>query len=127
MATFGEILSELRHDRHLTQREFANTIHVSVSTISNYEQGIHFPDIDKLIEIADYFQVTTDYLLGRCQYNISPDAFSELLSSGKTVGEFIRDARQLPKNRKEALALILNDMAFHATVLRYNKKDADIE
>lgn len=48
MATFGEILAELRRDRHLTQREFANTIHVSVSTISNYEQGVHFPDIDKL-------------------------------------------------------------------------------
>lgn len=47
MATFGEILAELRRDRHLTQREFANTIHVSVSTISNYEQGVHFPDIFK--------------------------------------------------------------------------------
>lgn len=57
MATFGEILAELRRDRHLTQREFANTIHVSVSTISNYEQGVHFPDIDKLMEIADYFKL----------------------------------------------------------------------
>lgn len=127
MATFGEILAELRRDRHLTQREFANTIHVSVSTISNYEQGVHFPDIDKLMEIADYFQVTTDYLLGRCQYDISPDVFSELLSNGKTVGEFIQDVQQLSADRKEALALMLNDMAFHATVLRYNKKDADIE
>lgn len=127
MATFGEILSELRRDRHLTQRDFANTIHVSVSTISNYEQGVHFPDIDKLIEIADYFHVTTDYLLGRCQYDISPDAFSELLTTRKTIGEFIQDIQQLPIDRKEALALILNDMSLHATVLRYNKKEADIE
>lgn len=126
MATFGEILAELRKDKHMTQRELANGLHVSVSTISNYEQNIHLPDVDRLIELADFFHITTDYLLGRCQYDISPDTFSELLTVKKTVGEFIQEIQQLPADRKEALALILNDMAFHATVLHY-KKDRDFE
>lgn len=127
MATFGEILAELRRDKHLTQRELADTLHVSVSTISNYEQGVHLPDIEKLLEIADYFHVTTDYLLGRCSYDTSPDAFLEPVTAGKTVGDFIQEIRRLPTDRKEVLALLLNDMAFHATVLQYNQRDRDAE
>lgn len=125
MATLGEILAELRRDKHLTQRELAEVLHVSVSTISNYEQDVHFPDIEKLLEIADYFHVTTDYLLGRCQYNYSPDTFEDSLTTSKTVGDFIRELRQLPPDRREALALILNDMAFHTAVSRYGKKEPE--
>lgn len=72
MVCFGEILADLRQDRRLTQRFLAEVLHVSVGTISNYENGVHLPDLEKLVEIANYFDVTTDYLLGRTPYNISP-------------------------------------------------------
>lgn len=65
MAQFGEILAELRQDRGLTQRELAKLFFVTPGTISNYEKGRHLPDAERLIKIADYFSVTTDYLLGR--------------------------------------------------------------
>lgn len=63
MSNFGELLAELRLDRKMTQKDLAKMLFVSVGTISNYEKGVHFPDIEKLIDLADFFHVTTDYLL----------------------------------------------------------------
>ena len=71
MAQFGEILAELRQDRGLTQRDLAKLFFVTPGTISNYEKGRHLPDAERLIKIADYFSVTTDYLLGRTASKLS--------------------------------------------------------
>lgn len=60
MNTFGEILSELRKDKSVNQKDFARMFHISASTVSHYESGIHFPDVEKLIELADYFGVSID-------------------------------------------------------------------
>lgn len=73
MISFGEILTELRQDRKMTQKDLAQAMFVTVGTISNYEHGVHYPDVEKLISLADYFNVTTDYLLGRCKVEFSPD------------------------------------------------------
>lgn len=123
MSNFGELLAELRLDRKMTQKDLAKTLFVSIGTISNYEKGVHFPDIEKLIDLADFFHVTTDYLLGRCESSLSPDVFSEPLIDGKTVGDFITVLRQLPAENKRALALILNEMEFCMTVRQYDKKE----
>mgnify|MGYP004614136389 len=63
--TFGQRLCELRKSRNIEQKKLAEKIHVSPSTISNYEKGLRHPDIKTLCSIADYFQVSTDFLLGR--------------------------------------------------------------
>lgn len=72
MAEFGDMLSELRHDRNLTQAELALEIYVTPGTISNYESNVHYPDVEKLKQLADFFNVTTDYLLGRSKCSLSP-------------------------------------------------------
>lgn len=123
MCRFGEVLAELRKDKKLSQRELGRVIHVSVGTISNYETGVHFPDIEKLVNLADHFDVTTDYLLGRCESTTSPDVFSEQLTADRTVGDFIRILRVLPKENKEALALILRDMELCMKIDQYTKKE----
>ena len=46
MANFGELLAELRQDRHLTQDQLAKIIFVTAGTISNYENNMHFPDVE---------------------------------------------------------------------------------
>lgn len=65
MATFSERLKELRKSRHLSQRELADKMHISKSAVSMYESGQREPDHKTLEEIADYFNVDIDYLLGR--------------------------------------------------------------
>lgn len=67
MANLGELLAELRHDWGLKQEELADILHLSKSTISSYERGQQLPPLDKLVCLADFFHVTTDYLLGRCE------------------------------------------------------------
>lgn len=120
MARFGEILAELRQEQKLTQKELAHKMFVTVGTISNYETGVHFPDVEKLIELADYFGVTTDYLLGRCEVDFSPDVFSENISGDRTVGKFIQDVRGISADRRHTLIKILDDMKLATVVRQYN-------
>lgn len=65
---FGEKLFRLRIARGIYQKQLAAYLHVSVGTVSNYENGIHFPDLRTLCKIADFFQVSVDYLLDRTEY-----------------------------------------------------------
>ena len=60
-----ERLKELRKSNGLTQEELAEILNVRKQTICGYERGIREPTIGKLIAIADSFNVSCDYLLGR--------------------------------------------------------------
>ncbi len=61
---FGGTLSNLRKSRNLTQKEFGAKVGLSKAVVSKYENGIGYPNFDTLIRIAQFFGVTTDYLLG---------------------------------------------------------------
>jgi transcriptional regulator with XRE-family HTH domain len=122
MIAFGEILAELRQDRKMTQKDLAQAMFVTVGTISNYENGVHYPDVEKLISLADYFNVTTDYLLGRCKANVSPDVFDESIIGEKTMGQLVNDIRNLSRSRRQSLAIILDDMKLATMVNRYNRE-----
>ena len=63
MEFFGELLAELRKDKKLSQKELADIFHLAASTISSYERGVYIPQVDQLAKVADYFNVSTDYLL----------------------------------------------------------------
>jgi repressor LexA len=65
MASFGERLRECRKVAKLTQKELAHAAHVGESTISMYEMEKREPDFETLEVLADFFDVDTDYLLGR--------------------------------------------------------------
>ncbi|CAK7010679.1 helix-turn-helix transcriptional regulator [Tissierella sp.] len=62
---FGEKLKYLRENNDMTRDDLANKLNVSYSTISKYETNVRFPDQEMLVKIADLFNVSTDYLLGR--------------------------------------------------------------
>ena len=62
---FGSNLKNLRRQKGLTQQDMANTINTSRSCVSNYESGNRQPDSVTIMLIADYFDVSIDYLLGR--------------------------------------------------------------
>ena len=64
---FGEFLAKLRKERGILQKELANYLNVTVATISNYEKGIHSPDLNTLIKLASMdmlnHQLSMDYTL----------------------------------------------------------------
>lgn len=60
---FAEKISKLRREANLSQFAFAEKLHVSRQTVSKWELGVSYPEIDKLIAISDLFHVSIDYLL----------------------------------------------------------------
>lgn len=114
MPSFGEILCELREDRRLTQTQLARELHMAPTTISSYETCKIQPPPDKLISLADYFQVTTDYLLGRTKYDIDPAVFHVTICGKKTLGDLVNDVMALSNKQKEAAMIIIGDMKFRA-------------
>ncbi len=64
MVDFGKKLKKLRTNAKLTQQELADRIGVSNTTISFCENTERYPSTDILIRIANYFHISTDYLLG---------------------------------------------------------------
>lgn len=65
MADFARVLRLLRSEKNMSQQELADALKISKSSISMYEVGNREPDFETLELIADYFNVDTDYLLGR--------------------------------------------------------------
>lgn len=103
----GSNLAELRKDRGLTQKDFADILHVSKSAVSHYEQGISVPTIQVLITIADYFNVNVDYLLGRCKDNIKYSDINEVYLNQYTVGKLLTMSLSLSKKQRKLLIELL--------------------
>lgn len=120
---FGELLAQLRQDRRMTQAELGRVIFVSAGTISNYEKGVHYPDVEKLIKLADFFGVTVDYLLGRTESKLPPDVFEQIVLDGKTVGDLVQMLQQLPHDRKSAVCMTITDMDIASMVHFTRKKE----
>lgn len=87
MAEMGEILAELRKDKHLLQKDLADFLSISIGTVSNYETGAHEPDFETLCKLADFFQVSTDYLLGRTDLPYDVKKLSEPVRNGITISD----------------------------------------
>ena len=58
-------LKELRAEKRATRKEVAEVIFCSPLVYSRYERGEREPDIDTLCKLADYFNVTVDYIVCR--------------------------------------------------------------
>ena len=60
----GDKIRCLRHEKDITQEEFAAILGVSCQSVSRWENGICYPDIELLPDIAEFFGVTVDCLMG---------------------------------------------------------------
>ena len=87
--TTGRILTELRKEKEIGQKELAVYLNVSVGTVSNYENDVHSPDLSTLCKLADFFGVTTDYLLGRTPYRKDPIVLNRRVSDRYTITDIV--------------------------------------
>jgi transcriptional regulator with XRE-family HTH domain len=65
LSKFPEVLRYCRKIQKKSQKEIATLLGVNVRALRNYEHGDREPNIDALIALADYFDVSLDYLVGR--------------------------------------------------------------
>lgn len=100
MKLFGDKLRELRKKKQITQKELALILKLSESTIGMYERNERQPDYDTLNRIANYFKVTTDFLLGRTatyEESLSEDSFED-----PELSLWFKDIKNSsPENREE--------------------------
>ena len=75
---FPKILKDLRKSKKINQAELGEALGMSQATITLWENGKRIPDIDMLCKIADYFNVTTDYLLGREPIKVTGKVVTDL-------------------------------------------------
>lgn len=88
---FGETLKKLRKNNGFTQKELGSYLGLSKAVISKYENGMGYPTLDVLVRIADYFGVTTDYMLGVAKgktIDVSSLTDSQIDVIHKTIAEF---------------------------------------
>lgn len=65
MATFADTITTLREERNKKRQEVADDLGISRASLEYYEKGKRKPDIEILAKLADYYDVSADYLLGR--------------------------------------------------------------
>lgn len=111
MQIFGERLKQLRISRSMTQDELGEIFESpkAQSTIGTWERGNREPSMTDLVRIAQYFNVSTDYLLG-------------ITDEVKTVNEY---KEENPKELKEFLEK--NNVLFNGSELNENEKQRMID
>ena len=62
---FARIITLQRKERHISQKQAATDLGISQALLSHYEKGIRECGLNFLVKIADYYNVSCDYLLGR--------------------------------------------------------------
>ena len=93
-------IAELRKEMNLNQVGLALKLNISQYMISAYETGRHQPTADMLTMIADYFNVSVDYLLGRSNIRSIEDNMSKDNLSEKEL-QMLSLFRTLPNEKKE--------------------------
>ena len=89
----GDNIQKLRKDLKLSQEQLAEKIDVTRQTISNWENGKFYPDIDALVKISKCFNISLD----------------DLLSYDDKVLEYLKDSTDVVKSNKKLLyAILLN-------------------
>lgn len=68
MKIFQERLIEQRKLNKVTQRQMAEFLQIAQPSYIRYENGSSEPSLESLVKIADYFDVSVDYLLGRTEF-----------------------------------------------------------
>ncbi|MYY64130.1 helix-turn-helix transcriptional regulator [Lactobacillus salivarius] len=100
----GNNIKELRKSKRMTQKDLALAMNVSQQTVGAWETERAIPGADTLSELADYFNVTTDYLLGRPDKK-DDDAKTADIEDDDVI--FTYEGRRIPKEDLELIRRIM--------------------
>ena len=116
MVTLGDRIRELRKANNWTQQELADKLGLDRTTISKWErQGGSEPDNTTLVKVADIFNVSVDYLLGRV------DDPKKTIRLPQTVAPYLPAGfEELPPEAKEEILTIVEYV-----MNKYKKKDGE--
>lgn len=121
--SFGKKLRSLRQEKKLSQVELSKKLNVTSQALSQYELGKRIPDAEMIIRIADFFDVSVDYLLDRTNERITVDNMKAILASDpafaraleklttrKELQELFKVTKDLSRERVEQIIRIIKAM-----------------
>lgn len=104
---FKDILYKLRKERKVSQQDIGNLVGVTYQAVGKWEAGDSEPDNEAIIKIANYFGVSTDYLLG----NIPEKSINEELDTLRQLlikSGFMNAGEDLTQEQMEKLLKFVN-------------------
>lgn len=123
----GDRMKKLREEKGLMQQDVCNALDIEQSTLANYENNRRVPKTDILIEIANYYGVSLDYLVGR-----TDDRFDNSKRRPKDLNKFLQqseiifdgDTYNLTDEERELVIKSL-EVAFSAAKRANKRKKGD--
>lgn len=112
---FSERLKKLRNEKRLSQKELAKELNMSQQTIAKWENNQSTPNPEMIVKIANFFDVSTDYLLGRTNEdiptnkNFSHNHLQELI---KNKSSSLEEIAELLHTNKYEIAMYLSGIKF---------------
>ena len=103
MKTLCEIIRELREDRDLKQADVAKVLGTSQQYYSKYETGKYEMPIHCVTALADFYGVSTDYILGRSEYSVCPNDYKRPIVGSYTADAMPADILSLDVNGRKAV------------------------
>ena len=100
-------IKNAREKKGLTQQECADMFGIKLRAWQTYEQGVSEPKFEVLCKIADYFEVTTDYLLGR---EPKADPYLDLNLKKADEDEMLKKYMSLPENVRAMLLKVMKEL-----------------
>jgi transcriptional regulator with XRE-family HTH domain len=106
----GDMLKTLRAEKGVGQDELAQMLNIKRQTYGAYERGVSLPDVNTLATLADYFGVTTDYLLNRenpdNSYSIGDVSGSAVINENNNGSVAVHDGDEPRRISAEATELL---------------------
>jgi transcriptional regulator with XRE-family HTH domain len=109
----AERLKELREERGLSRQQLGDALNLSPTAIAGYEQGYRVPKLGNMQDLASFFTVSLEYLIGKTDDKESISINSVEISDS-IVGDFfakltsaLQNSNMTPKQKQDTLELLL--------------------
>lgn len=111
---FPDTLRKLRKGKKLNQAQLAKELYISPSAVSQYETGRTTPSRETLNRIADYFNVSPEYLMGTSKIYEIEDMLNQDYYPGTTVSEVLKKMLCIKGKDREALLTVVDSLIIHS-------------
>lgn len=115
-------IKAIRETKNLTQKDCADLLGITIRAWQTYEQGVSEPKQELLFKIADMFDVSLDYLLGR---EPAPDPFGELNLSEDDEKAVLSKYMSLPENVRAIMLDVLRQLGTAAKDRENDSAESD--
>lgn len=107
MASFAQRLTLLRENKNLKKKDLAAILNVSSACISQYENESSMPSPDILVRIAQYFEVSVDFLIANDSAELKLD-LRDSFCGRVTFYDLLNTCNRLPPKRRQALLAVID-------------------